>query len=107
MGAGRRAAYSSFSACRLHSDRLVRLWLSWGLGGSLFHLPRRADALALLLRGRIAQVLARLVRQLLEAGDHVGVLRRDVGLLADVLLQVVQGQPGVGLLVRAGLAAGA
>src|SRR5262249_61444324 len=78
MVAGRGAAYSSFSPCRLDSACLVRPWRSWRLGGSLFPLPRRADALALLLRGRIAQVLARLVRQLLEAGDHVGVLRRDV-----------------------------
>src|SRR5512143_2775487 len=51
-----------------------------------------ADAAAGPVRERVAEVLARLLRDVLQAGDHVGMGGRHVGRLAHVGHEVVEGE---------------
>src|SRR5262249_53778293 len=69
--------------------------------------PSRTYALALLLRGRIAKILPRPVRQPLQPFDAVGMLLSDAGRFAGVHLQVEQGQRRLGLAVDSRRAVGA
>ena len=53
---------------------------------------------------RIAEILARGVGKLFEPGDNVGMFGGDVVLFADVILQIVEREAGLGLLVGTGQA---